>query len=156
MENRGGYGYGIWLLLTPQTFVPFRVRHKLHITLMSNIDCKRRAQNLFYKILTENTMISELPRVVYSSSFETMKFLGSPFSAIGWKVPFENWGRIKTDLSNMYPKGNVPDIPHVSLQYYRSQDFTFVDWYHKDLRFSLNLVLVDMNDSNPQNWKIIS
>lgn len=156
MENNGGYAYGIWLLLTPQTFVPFKVNHKLHITLMSNIDCKRTAQNLYFRLVNENKIFSKIPDVIDSSSFETMKFLGYPSSALGWKVPFKNWDYLSSEMSKLYPKGNVPDIPHVSLQYYRSQDFTFVDWYHKDLKFSLDLVLVDMNDSNPQNWKIIS
>lgn len=156
MENNGGYSYGIWLLLTPQNFVPFRVNHKLHITLMSNIDCKRQAQNLFLKIIADDSITAKLPSIIDSNSFETMKFLGSPSSAIGWKIPFENWSHVSNKISMLYPKGNVPVIPHVSLQYYRSHDFTFVDWFHKDLKFSLNLVLVDMNDSNPQNWKVIS
>lgn len=156
MENNGGYSYGIWLLLTPLTFVPFRMNHKLHITLISNITCKRTAQNIFLKILTENKITSDLPNIIQSNSFKTIKIVGTPLSAICWKIPFHHWNRIKEKINQLYPKGNVPEIPHVSLQYYRSQDFNFADWYYKDLSFSLDLVLVDMNDPDPQNWKIIS
>jgi hypothetical protein len=152
MENRGGYAYGIWFLLTSRDYIPFDLQHKLHVTLISNIECRRKAQKLYTRLLKENL---DFPQVLHSSDFETQKFLGEPMSAVGWKIDIQHWDSLKVLVKELLPQGNVPDIPHVSLQYYRSKDFSMCDYYLKDVSFSTSLVLVDMNDPDPANWKTI-
>ena len=153
MENRGGYGYGIRILLTPKSHVPFDMYHKFHITLISNINCKRKAQNIFQKLLNIN-IIDKLPRTLSEEhDYEIMKFEGHPYSALGWKVKIENWNEIKKIMSDSYNNGNIPVIPHISLQYYNSIDFEICDRFMKNIEFTTSLVLADMNDSNPSNWK---
>lgn len=153
MENRGGYGYGIWLLLTPNNYVPFKMFHKFHITLISNIYCKRKAQNLFSRILKDNL---NLPKEIFSKDLETNSYISyDSYSAIGWDVNIYNWENISKKIKDMCSYGNIPEVPHISLQYFRTPDFTFSDHYFKDLHFSVNLALVDMNDSIPSNWCVI-
>jgi hypothetical protein len=153
MENRDGYAYGIWLLLTPTVHVPFRINHMFHITLISGILCRRQAQNLFFRLLQEKL---DFPRKINSSNFETMKFFGEPSCALGWKADIPQWDSLTSQIRTMFPGiGNVPDIPHISLQYFRNSEFTFSDHFYKNLTFSVDIVLVDMNDSHPCNWKTI-
>jgi|SaaInlV_120m_DNA_3_1039746.scaffolds.fasta_scaffold25131_1 hypothetical protein len=153
MENRGGYAYGIWLLLTPNEYVPFCMQHRFHITLISGISCKRRAQKLFSRILKEDL---QLPGVVFAKGLETKRYVGDISSAIGWKADIPEWESVRSALSTMCPEtGDVPLEPHISLRYYRAPDFTFSDHYFKELSFSASLVLVDMNDPDPGNWRVI-
>ena len=152
MENRGGYAYGIWLKLTPLDFIPFNVNHPLHITLMSNIGCKRTASKIFSLLLKEKENLG-IPELIDSNNLITEKYIGSPLSAIAWTVNIPNWSELKECLNEIYPSGNIPDIPHISLKYYLSKEFEFCDYFCKNVKFKVDLVLADMNDSNPENWK---
>lgn len=152
MENRGGYAYGIWILLTPREHVPFVMRHRFHITLISCIGCRRRAQKLYSRVLKENI---EFPSVVFSHDFETKKYFGEISSAIGWKADIPQWDSIRSRLRAMCDYGDIPEEPHISLQYYRTPEFTFSDHYFKGGSFSTSLALVDMNDPDPANWRVI-
>ena len=152
MENRGGYAYGIWLKLTSLDFIPFNIEHPLHITLMSNIGCKRMASKIFSSVLREKENL-RIPEVIGSNNSITEKYIGSPLSAIAWTVNIESWNEISGYLNNIYQLGYIPDIPHISLKYYLSKDFEFCDYFYKDIKFTCDIVLADMNDPNPVNWK---
>ena len=127
MENRGGYAYGIWLKLTPLDFIPFNVNHPLHITLMSNIGCKRTASKIFSLVLKQKENL-EIPKFIDSNSLISEKYIGSPLSAIAWTLSIENWSKLKEYLNEIYPLGNIPDVPHISLKYYLSKEFEFCDY----------------------------
>lgn len=153
MENRGGYAYGIWLLLTPNEFVPFHIEHQFHITLMSKINCKRKASDIFYKI--NNEFLEILPKNINVRKAHISKFIGKPLCALGWKLNIDNWLEIQEKLKEIYPNADIPDEPHISLEYFRGSNFEVCDRYFRNLSFTTDIILVDMNDSNPKNWKKI-
>ena len=151
MENRNGYAYGIWLLLRPCAYIPFPIHHKLHLTLISNIPCKRTAVKIYLRILQSHL---PLPTLINTSQFPIHQFNGSPLSSIGWKVHLHNWKHIKERLE-AFACGYVPEVPHISLVYGRGPIEVNSFGNHIDLDFTCHLVLVDMNDELPSNWKIL-
>lgn len=152
MENRNGYGYGIWLLLTPLEHVTFHIEHKFHITLMSNIYCKRKATDLYLKI--SNDYKNSFPKTIELKNPTISKFIGEPLSANAWSVNIDNWNIIKNELNHIYPQGKVPEVPHISLEYFRGSNFETCDKYMKKLSFKVDLCFVDMNENLPKNWKV--
>lgn len=151
MENRGGYAYGIWILLTPTQHMPIRIKHKLHITLMSGITCRRKAVQIYSQILKENF---DIPFLFDIKDSENMKIVGGPLNASGLKVNIHNWDCITKKLLSIYP-GNIPEIPHISIEYHFSKDINRFQIIDKNMTFITSVVLVDMNDSSPINWHVV-
>ena len=153
MENRGGYAYGIWILLSADKHIPFQLNHKLHITLVSNISCKRNANKLFSRIQAE----VEIPSSVDTNNALLEMYTGSPLCALAWTVDIPEWESIKhklKEISEFINVKDVPDKPHISLLYSFNDSIQNPNFY-QNFNFKTSLALVDMNDANPNNWKVL-
>ena len=152
MENRNGFAYGIWLLLESCDHIPFSISHKLHITLISNISCKRKASDIYLELLKSNVTF---PSTLSIRNCPVTYFHGNPLSSIGWRVSINNWKTIKHHLES-YSCGIVPSEPHVSLRYFpiKNTPPTMLD-ANLECKFKCHLVLVDMNAPDPSQWNVV-
>jgi len=174
MEESDGYGYGIWLIpksscgsfiVDTYNSYPF----KNHITVMCMMT-KKMAQfaymNLFNKFTDNtvkgyvNTCFQDLNDSDYGNNKENESY--SAYSA-GVNINIPEWENILEKLKDFKNKGSFPKTPHMSLIYSDSSiNPVIIDFIKsKDLiqlgkSFEATFHLVDINDSRPWKWKILS
>ena len=152
-----GYGFGVWLLVEDDK-VNFNISHPVHITIMCNMD-----KNDAVKLYTDLLELCGKEYIVYCNNicnkFENTGYSeDEPFThCSGYYCDIEMFEIIKfyckKRLKYDSTLGSFSNNPHITYCYSNNPENIEYQNLKSNLYLKCKLVVADIRDSNPVNWK---
>ncbi len=147
-----GYKYGVWYVYSKNVF---NTKHMSHFTVACLMN-KKDMYDLYYSIrdifgYTNAVIVNCKESKVFDNNM--YKDDNNDLHSWGYEGQILHWNVLKSLLIDY--KCNYTDNNHTTIQYSNNKED--LDPYELDHNKSIicRLVCVDMNDDNPENWKII-